>query len=113
MTFTLNQVTRRAGGGDIVRTREFETGQISIGRGSDCDIQLQDLAVSLRHATMRQTGPSEVVIEALGKQPFEIDGKFAIDRFARSFDIGYIKDLLVSSSGKSGTHDLSMREGDQ
>ena len=76
MSFTLNQVTRRAGGGDIVRTREFEGAQISIGRGSDCDVQLQDLAVSLRHAAMRQTGPSDVVIEALGKQPFEIDGKF-------------------------------------
>ena len=77
MSFTLNQVTRRAGGGDIIRTREILTNEISIGRGSDCDIQLQDLAVSLRHATLRQTGPSQVFIEASGREPFELDGKFS------------------------------------
>jgi hypothetical protein len=76
LSFTLNQVTRRAGGGEIVRTRQFEVAEISIGRGSDCDIQLPDLAVSLRHAVMRQTAPNEVAIEAAGREPFEIDGKF-------------------------------------
>lgn len=76
MSFTLNQVARRAGGGEIVRTRQFDAAEISIGRGSDCDIQLPDLAVSLRHAVMRQTAPNEVSIEAAGREPFEIDGKF-------------------------------------
>ena len=77
MSFTLNQVTRRAGGGDITRTREFAGAEISVGRGSDCDIQLQDLAVSLRHVQLRQTGPSAVKIDATGREPFEIDGRFA------------------------------------
>ena len=76
MSFTLNQVTRRAGGGDIVRTRQIAASQVSIGRGTDNDIQLQDLAVSLRHALMRQTGPTDVTIEAAGREPFEVDGQF-------------------------------------
>jgi hypothetical protein len=79
VSFTLNQVTRRAGGGDITRTREFAGAEISVGRGSDCDIQLQDLAVSLRHVMLRQTGASEVTIQSIGREPFEIDGKFATE----------------------------------
>jgi hypothetical protein len=77
VSFTLNQVTRRAGGGDIIRTREIEGTQLLVGRGSDCDIQLQDLAVSLRHVWLRQTGPADLSIEAAGREPFEVDGQFS------------------------------------
>jgi hypothetical protein len=76
MSFTLNQVTRRAGGGDIVRTRRLEAAEAIIGRGADCDIRLPDLAVSLRHALLRQTAPAEVSLEAIGREPFEVDGRF-------------------------------------
>ena len=76
MTFTLRQVTQRAGGGEIVRTRTIEAASISIGRGADCDLQLADLAVGLRQAQMRQTGPGQVTVEANGNLSFEADGKF-------------------------------------
>jgi len=76
VSFTLNQITRRAGGGEIVRTREFPASAIVVGRGSDCDIQLPDLAVSLRHVSLRQPSGTELVIESLGREPFEIDGEF-------------------------------------
>lgn len=76
MTFTLRQVTQRAGGGEIVRTRTIEAASISIGRGADCDLQLADLAVGLRQAQMRQTGAGQVTVEANGNLSFEADGKF-------------------------------------
>jgi hypothetical protein len=79
VSFTLNQVTRRAGGGDIVRTREFEGTQLLVGRGSDCDIQLQDLAVSLQHLWLRQTGPADLELVAAGREPFELDGRFSTE----------------------------------
>lgn len=76
MSFTLRQVTRRAGSGEIVRTRRIEADEVSIGRGADCDIQLPDLAVSLRHAVLRRTERGLAEVEALGRQPFQVDGRF-------------------------------------
>ena len=79
MSFTLNQITRRAGGGEIVRSREFPGSSLIVGRGSDCDIQLPDLAVSLRHVNLRQPSGTELAIDAMGREPFEIDGKFTTE----------------------------------
>src|ERR1700744_673280 len=76
MSFTLNQVTQRAGGGDIVRTKKIETAEPVIGRGADCDIQIPDLAVSLRHAVIRQLGRGRVEVKALGQLGFEANGAF-------------------------------------
>jgi hypothetical protein len=76
MSFSLRQITQRAGGGEIVRTHVVDADTISIGRGADCDLQLPDLAVSLRHAQLRQTGPTRVTIEAAAGLNFEADGKF-------------------------------------
>jgi hypothetical protein len=77
VTFAVRTITRSATGGDIVhRPRRFETDEVVIGRGSDCDIRLADLAVSLRHARMGQTAPGRVVVESIGAEPFEAAGKF-------------------------------------
>lgn len=76
MSFVLRQVTRRAGGGDIVRQRMIEAAEPVIGRGSDCDIQISDLAVGLRHAVLRDAGRGRVVIEAVGRLTFEVKGSF-------------------------------------
>jgi hypothetical protein len=83
VSFTLNQITRRAGGGEIVRTRDFAGAVLSVGRGSDCDIQLPDLAVSLRHVQLRQLGSTDLAIQALGREPFEIDGEFTSETLVR------------------------------
>jgi hypothetical protein len=76
MSFTLLQVTQRAAGGEIVRTKRFDADEITIGRGADCELQLPDLAVSLRHARMARTGPGKVRVEALAGQSFESGGRF-------------------------------------
>ena len=76
MSFTLRQVTQRAGGGDIVRSRTITAPELTIGRGADCELQLPDLAVSLRHARLTQTGPTQAVVEALPGLDFEAGGRF-------------------------------------
>lgn len=76
MAFTIRQIASRADGGEIVRTRTIVTAELSIGRGSDCDIQLADLAVMLRHVRLVQTGPGKVRVEASGGVPFEVGGAF-------------------------------------
>ena len=74
--FIVRQVAKRADGGDIIRTRTLVQAELSIGRGSDCDIQLADLAVMLRHARLLITAPGKVSIEASGGVPVDVGGKF-------------------------------------
>ena len=76
MGFSIRQVAKRADGGDIVRTRSVAQAELSIGRGTDCDIQLADLAVMLRHARLLITAPGKVSVEAIGGVPVAVDGKF-------------------------------------
>ncbi len=76
MTFILRQVSRRVSGAEIVREKALTAAEPRIGRGADCDIRLPDLAVSLHHATLRIVGPGRIAIEAAGREPFGLDGRF-------------------------------------
>jgi predicted CXXCH cytochrome family protein len=76
MTFVLRQITKRAGGGEIVRERRYEQEALRIGRGADCEIRIPDLAVSLHHATLSDLGRERLRIEAAGREPFGVNGRF-------------------------------------
>ena len=76
MSFTIRQIAKRADGGDIIRTRTLTVREISIGRGTDCDIQLADLGIMLRHARLTRLTGGMVALETLGGVPVEIDGRF-------------------------------------
>lgn len=105
MSFIIRQVARRADGGEIVRTRTAVTAQISVGRGTDCDIQLPDLAVMLRHARLVITGPGRVSVEAIGGVPVNVGGSFVtradlLVADAPAVDIGPFR--LSLSAGEDG-----------
>lgn len=75
MSFVLRQISRRAGGGpDIVREQPLAAPEPVIGRGADCDIPLNDLALSLHHASLREIGDGRILVQALGSVGMEIDG---------------------------------------
>jgi len=75
VSFTILRVTQRAHGGDpIERTKRIAGDEATIGRGTDCDLQLPDLIVGLRHAVIRITGPGRLTIEANGNHRFLVDG---------------------------------------
>lgn len=76
MSFIVRQIAKRADGGDIIRARSLGAPEISVGRGTDCDIQLADLGVMLRHAKLSRLAGGLVAVEATGGIPLEIDGKF-------------------------------------
>lgn len=76
MSFIIRQIAKRADGGDIIRTRTLDAAEISVGRGTDCDIQLADLGIMLRHAKLTRLAGGLVAVEATGGIPLEIDGKF-------------------------------------
>ena len=90
MRFSVHQVTRRVGGGDIARRRTLETETPLIGRGADCDIHLPDLAVDLHHARLSAGARGLITIEALGELGFDVDG-----RFTRRADLDPVKGALV------------------
>ncbi|WP_353217344.1 cytochrome c3 family protein [Sandarakinorhabdus sp.] len=105
MSFIIRQVAKRADGGDIIRTRTLVTGEISVGRGTDCDIQLADLAVMLRHARLVQIAPGRVSVEATGGVPMQVAGKFVTRADvaladAPDIDIGPFR--LSLSAGEDG-----------
>jgi len=100
VSFILRQIAKRYGAPDIIRERSIAAAEPVIGRGSDCDIQLTDLAVSLRHAVLRPSGPGRVTVEALGPEHFEAGGKFVSRAeliVANAPSIGFGNHLLTLS----------------
>jgi hypothetical protein len=105
MSFILRQVTTRVGAPDIVREKPLAAAEPVIGRGSDCDIQLTDLAVNLRHAVVKQTGPGKVSVESPGEENFEADGKFVhkIDLdLANAPTLVFGRHVLALTAGENG-----------
>ncbi|WGM40728.1 hypothetical protein [Caulobacter sp. NIBR1757] len=87
MSFTLRQITKRAAGGEIVRKKTYSEGPLRIGRGTDCEIRVPDLAVSIHHATLSQEGLGRLRIEAAGAQPFGVDGRFTRSAVVKISDV--------------------------
>jgi hypothetical protein len=75
MAFIVRTVARTADGRDIIRPKSFARHQLTIGRGTENDIHLADLAVTLHHAIVRDLGHGMVEIAATAGLPFHIDGK--------------------------------------
>ena len=75
MSFIVREITKRAGGGEIVRPVKHDVPVLTVGRSSDNIIPLADLAVLPHHATITMR-EGQVHVEALGGSPLEIDGKF-------------------------------------
>ena len=75
MSFIVRQISRTAEGREIIRARSFDQAEVSIGRGTDSDVHLPDLQVTLRHAVIRRAGQGRVEIAAVAGIPFDVDGR--------------------------------------
>ncbi len=73
MTFRLRTIDTTADGRQIVRDRDLAASTLTIGRVSENDIHLPDLAVDPRHAQMTLSG-GRIAVEALGTLGFGVDG---------------------------------------
>ena len=103
MSVTLRQISQRAGGGEIARETVLVGTVFTIGRGTDCDIQVADLAVMLRHATLTVTGAATVVLEAVGGVPLRVDR-----RFVERAEV----DVVAGATLTLGAHVLVIGPGD-
>jgi hypothetical protein len=74
MAFKLRSIDVTATGREIVRDTDLAAGVLTVGRSSDCDIHLPDLALESRHARISLLEGGRVAIEATGTLGFSVDG---------------------------------------
>ena len=63
MSFIIRQISRTADGREIVRPKTVRSAEITVGRLTENDIHLADLAVEPRHATISEPMPGKLVIQ--------------------------------------------------
>lgn len=74
MTFRLRQIDYTADGRRLARDRMAEVATLTVGRASENDIHLPDLAVEPAHATISASG-TRLTVQSLGTLGFTVDGK--------------------------------------
>ena len=74
MSFAIRFISTTGAGREIVRAAAFDGDAITIGRGTDNDIVLADLAALPSHARLVHDG-DRVVVEAIGGEPVVVDGR--------------------------------------
>ena len=75
MSFLVRQIALKSSGEEIIRPTTVEGEELVIGRDSSCAVHLPDLAVDPRHARLRRIDDNNLVIESLGEQPFDANGR--------------------------------------
>ncbi|MGB7371634.1 cytochrome c3 family protein [Erythrobacter sp.] len=75
MAFLIRTIDTTAAGREIVRDRTIDSAAITVGRASDNDIHLPDLAVEQRHVRLDQQPGGTVRAETIGGLGFGIDGR--------------------------------------
>lgn len=75
MAFLIRTIDITASGREIVRDRTVDKGELSIGRSSDNDIHLTDLAVEQHHVSMKDAGGGMLSVESVGGLGFGLDGR--------------------------------------
>jgi predicted CXXCH cytochrome family protein len=103
MSFTVRQISRTADGREIVRARTFEEAEIRVGRGTENDIHLPDLAIALHHAVIHQFAPNRIEVVATEGMPFDVDG--------RQVDRAEI-DVSRGANVRMGSHLLAIAKGE-
>ena len=103
MSIRLREISQRTGGGEIARETELIGTVFTIGRGTDCNIQVADLAVMLRHATLRIVDRATAVLDAAGGVPLRIDG-----RYVEHAEV----DVVTGAKLTLGDHELVIEAGD-
>jgi predicted CXXCH cytochrome family protein len=75
MSFIIRQVSRTADGREIVRPTHVQGVEVGVGRLSENEVHLPDLAVEPRHATIREQVPGRIEIESVSGLGFDFDGR--------------------------------------
>ena len=75
MAFIIRQVSRTADGREIVRPTTVQGTEITVGRLTDNDVHLADLAVEPQHAVIREPVEGRIEVESISGLGFGFDGR--------------------------------------
>ena len=75
MSFKIITIARTSEGREIPREKLVEGNEVSVGRLSENDVHLADLAVEPRHAIIGEPSPGRLVIESISGLGFGFDGR--------------------------------------
>ncbi len=75
MAFLIRTIDFTSSGREIVRDRTLDQSEVTIGRASENDIHLPDLAVEQRHVRLKDAGDGTLSAEAISGLGFDIDGR--------------------------------------
>ena len=75
MAFLIRTIDLTADGREIVRERELDLARLTIGRASENDLHLPDLAVEQRHAFLEVGEDGSCAISSTGGLAFTVDGR--------------------------------------
>ncbi|MEO0032004.1 MAG: hypothetical protein RIS94_1762, partial [Pseudomonadota bacterium] len=113
MTFLVRQIALKSSGEEIIRPTTVDGSEIVIGRDASSGIHLPDLAVDPRHARIRQLDGGMLVVESIGDQPFDVDGRSTNRREldpATGAELGFGGHrIALSRDGESGVPVLTVR----
>lgn len=115
MNFLIRTIDFTASGREIVREREVAADSLSVGRASENEIHLPDLAVEQRHLVLTEQVNGHVLAEATGTLGFTHDGagvtRTAIDP-AKGGELGIGAYAIVFDRDEAGRTVLTIRKLD-
>ena len=79
MNFIIRQISRTTDGREIVRPTNVDGGVITVGRDAGCNIQLADLAVELKHASMELNDQNQLSVRSTCGLGFSVNGRNTIE----------------------------------
>jgi hypothetical protein len=114
-------------GGNVVRKYPFEKGSISIGRDTDCDISIDNVAVSRTHATISNVGDRWVLEDQQSGNGTFVNGakvathdlqpgeSFVIGKYNLLFELvsdaeGAVREASRKAGGEDATFRLDRKE---
>ncbi len=112
MTIRIRQISETADGREIVRVTRSAAPVVSIGRASDCDVHLPDLAVEPLQAVVEAQADGFVSVAATGTLGFSVDGR--VTRAARidattGAELGFGSHRITVSADPDGAAVLTVR----
>ncbi|MEM8695314.1 MAG: cytochrome c3 family protein [Pseudomonadota bacterium] len=75
MSFIVKYRSRTSGGREIVRSHPVDKDVLKVGRGTENDIVLRDLGVTLHHVTIRRAGKTQIAIATEKNLPITVNGR--------------------------------------
>jgi cytochrome c553 len=113
VAFLIRTIDFTAAGRELIRDRVVEKDALTVGRATECDIHLPDLAVEQRHVGITRRSDGSLAVAALGTLGFGLDGRVVTEasidpRTGAEIALGAAR--LVVARESDGTISITIRQ---